>query len=103
MVLAASESDQMVVTEDHLGLASTMISDLEKDMPKVFSRIGRSEDSVQAERFINFIHKNSPVDYMAAYGYIHSSFPYVKDFEGIVAGAVKAGLIKQQGLMFYKA
>jgi hypothetical protein len=94
MVLAASESDVMVVTEEHLQLANTMISDLEPDMPKVFARIGRTEDSVQAERFIKFVLKNQPVSYQTAYQYVHNAFPFTKDFEGIVSGAVNAGLIK---------
>jgi hypothetical protein len=63
-------------------------------MPKVFAKIGRTEDSIQAERFIEFVIKNSPVDYQTAYQYVHRAFPYTTDFEGIVAGAVNAGLIK---------
>lgn len=94
MVLAASGGDDLVLTEDHLALANKMISDLELDMPKVFSRIGKSEDSVQADRFVEFVCKNSPCTYMAAYAYIHSAFPFVKDFEDIVKGALAAGLVR---------
>lgn len=94
MVLAASCRDELILTPDDLQLANTMISDLEPDMPKVFARIGRSEDSIQAERLIQFVIKNGPVSYAAAYQYVHSAFPFIKDFEGIVAGAGQAGLIK---------
>ena len=93
MVLAASCRDDLVITAEDLALANLKISELEADMPKVFSKIGRSEDSVQAERVIQFVQKNSPISYQAAYAYIHAAFPFVKDFEGIVAGAVQAGLI----------
>jgi hypothetical protein len=94
MVLAASKRDSLIILPEDLALANTMISDLEPDMPKVFSRIGRSEDSIQAERLIDFVRKTGPVSYQAAYAYIHSAFPFVKDFEGIVAGAAQAGLVK---------
>jgi len=94
MIIAASCRDDLILIPDDLVLANTMITDLEADMPKVFARIGRSEDSIQAERLVQFVQKNSPVPYMTAYQYVHSAFPFIKDFEGIVAGARQAGLIK---------
>jgi Protein of unknown function (DUF3987) len=94
MVLAASQRDAMLITAEDLALANKMISDLELDMPKVFSKIGRTDESVQAERFIRFIQGKGSVPYTTAYQYIHMHFPDVKDFEGIVAGAVKAGYIR---------
>jgi hypothetical protein len=98
MVIAASCRDELVLLPNDLVVANEMISDLEADMPKVFARIGRSEDSIQAERFVAFVHKNSPCSYQMAYAYIHSAFPTLRDFEGIVAGAVNAGLIVVRNL-----
>src|SRR5271166_3396633 len=105
MIIAASTRDELVIEADDLRLANTMITDLEADMPKVFARIGRSEDSIQAERFIQFVLKNSPVAYATAYAYVHSAFPFIKDFEGIVAGAIGSGLIRMDRgtLMLTKA
>jgi hypothetical protein len=94
MILAASCRDELIITEEDLKLAAIQISDLEPDMPKVFARIGRTEDSVQADRFIDFVNRNSPVSYATAYSFIHAAFPFIKDFEGIVLGAVRAGKIK---------
>ena len=94
MVIAASSRDEMILLPEDLQLANTMITDLEQDMPKVFARIGRTEESIQADRFIEFVNKNSPVDYRTAYAYVHTAFPFVKDFESIVLGAVRAGLIQ---------
>lgn len=103
MILAAAQRDELVITMDDLILADKMISDLEKDMPKVFARIGRSEDSVQAERFIQYINKMGSIDYASAYRHVHTHFPSIRDFEGILNGAVRAGLIKltstQNGLI----
>ena len=94
MVLAAAQSDEMILTAEHLATANAMVSDLEIDMPKVFEKIGKTEDAVQADRFINFVAKNQPVPYMAAYQFIHAAFPYIRDFEGMVSGAIQAGLVR---------
>jgi hypothetical protein len=102
MVIAASQRDELIIQEEDLVLASTMITDLELDMPKVFARIGRSEDSIQAERLVTFVQKNSPVAYATVYAYVHSAFPFMKDFEGIIAGACAAGLIQVSGGMILK-
>lgn len=93
MILAASCRDELIIKPEDLITANEMITDLELDMPKVFARIGRTEDSIQAERFIQYVHKNSPCTYIQAYAYVHSAFPFVKDFEGIVAGAAQSGMI----------
>jgi hypothetical protein len=93
MVLAASYKDVLTIDAEDLEVANTMVTDLENDMPKVFSRIGKSEVSVQADRFIDFIRKRKVVTYEEAYRFIHGAFPNVRDFEGILSGAIRAGYI----------
>lgn len=94
LILSASARDDKVITHEDLFLANKMISDLEADMPKVFSKIGRTEESIQAERFIKFVQGKGDVPYEAAYQYIHTYFPGMRDFEDIVNGAVRAGFIQ---------
>jgi hypothetical protein len=94
MVLAASCRDELVITADELILADKMISDLEKDMPKVFSKIGRTEESIQAERFINFVKDNKQLPYADAYKYIHTHFPGASSFEDVVQGAIRSGYLE---------
>ncbi len=105
MVLSAAQSDDMVITREHLELAVTMVSDLEADMAMVFSKVGKSESGVYAERLQEFIVKRGKVSYTEAYRFIHAHFPRAKDFEDIVAGLVKSGYIRleQQGqtMMLY--
>lgn len=95
MVLAAATSDAQVITAETLALANTMVTELEADMPRVFSKIGRSDASVQAERLLEFIRKQGKVPYEVAYRFIHAYFPDLKDYEGIVAGLLRAGYIRQ--------
>lgn len=93
MVISAASRDTLVIEREDLQLADVMIKDVEPDMPKVFARIGKSEEAIQAERFITFIQRRGSVPYEEAYRYIHSHFPNANDFEGIINGAIKAGYL----------
>lgn len=103
MVLAAARHDDLVIEEADLALAAHMVTDLERDMQKVFNRIGRTAQSVQAERFIRYVYRKGLVSYMEAYSYVHSAFPDLRNFEGIVAGALRAGFLERidKGGMVY--
>ena len=94
LIISASQRDELIITREDLILADTMLAATEKDLDKVFSRIGRSEDSLQAERFIQFIKRHGKIKYAEAYRHIHSYFPDFKDFEGILAGAIRSGMIR---------
>ena len=94
MVLAAAESDRMEITEHHLDVANTMVTDLEPDMARVFAKIGKSEFSFYADRLIQYIHRTGTVTYQDAYRYVHTHFPSVRDFEDVLAGLVRAGFVQ---------
>ncbi len=93
MVLSAAKSNSLRIELDDLQLANAMLEDIESDMPKVFAKIGRTPESLQSERFIDFIRSKGPggVTYFDAYRMIHSYFPDMRDFEGILGGAVASG------------
>ena len=95
MILAASRHDRLVIDVEDLQLAYTMITNLEDAMPKVFAKIGRSETSIHAERFIDFVKlQNGAIRYEEAYAYAHKHFPLLSDFEDIVKGAVSSGQLR---------
>ena len=94
MVLAASRCDSLVITLYDLQFANTMLLDIEQDMHKVFSRIGRTDDSLQAERFIDYVKRKGTVSYAEAYKMIHVYFPDFRDFEGILDGALRSGQVQ---------
>lgn len=91
MVLSASRSDEMIIRIEDLATAERMLFELEKDMPKVFARIGRSEQSIQAERFIKHVRQHGELTYEAAYQFIHAHFPMSRDFESMLSGAIRSG------------
>lgn len=99
MCIAASCRNEMVITLEDLQDAVKAVSGLEKDMVKVFARIGRTQTSVQAERFIRFVQKKGSVPYAEAYKFIHTAFPSAKNFEDIVAGAIKSGQIRPEQMV----
>jgi hypothetical protein len=94
LVLSISESDAMQITDRHMQLAEIMLGEAEATSSHVFSRIGRSEDSLQAERLLDFIKKYGKVEYTTAYRYVHDHFPDARAFEGILAGLMRSGMIK---------
>lgn len=99
MIIAAASSDNLIITAEHLAIADQMVTDLEPDMQFVFSKIGKSETALYAERLIWFVHSKQKVSYHEAYRYVHSYFPSMRDFEDMLAGCLRAGYVKmeQQG------
>ena len=103
IVLAASRRDELFITGEDLQLANTMLKSVEADLSKVFSRIGRTEDSLQSERLVQYIQRRVECPYLDAYRHIHSYFPDFRDYEGILSGCVRSGLITmfQKGSDFW--
>jgi hypothetical protein len=96
MVLSASRSDARVITEEDLQVANLMLLEVEEDMHKVFSRIGRSEESLKSEQILAFISKSERVPFEEVYRYIHAYFPKAQDFEQVLAGLVKSGQVEMK-------
>jgi hypothetical protein len=93
MILAASSSDQMLLTEEHLAIADQMVTDLEPDMHFVFSKIGKSDDSIYAEKLIDFVQRRGVTPHHEAYRFVHSYFPSMRNYEDILAGCIRAGYL----------
>lgn len=96
MVLAASKSDELVITEDIFRLADTMLIDIEADMAKVFEKIGKSETAVQAEKLLSVIRKSGGLSFEAAYRHVHTFFPDFQDFEGVLNGLIRSGQLEMK-------
>ena len=94
MILSAAQGDSMRITQDHLETAHSMVTDLEPDMQFVFSKIGRSDASIHAERLITFITEKKSVPFQEAYRHVHSHFSSMRDFEDVLAGLIRAGFVK---------
>lgn len=94
LVLAVSRGDEQKITEVDLRLADAMLAETEKHLDKVFSRIGRSEESLQVERFVHFVRSKKKVSYVQAYMHIHQYFPDFREWDSMIRGLVASGQIK---------
>lgn len=94
MVLSAARSNDLIITEADLQLAEVMLNETEEDLAKVFSRIGRTPESLQMEQFLGVIKKRQVIPYDEAYRYIHSAYSDFRNFEGALSGAIRAGYIE---------
>ena len=94
MIIAASSSDELIITAEHLEVADKMITDLEPDMQFVFSKIGKSEAALYAERLIWYVKVRGECPFHEAYRHVHQYFPSMRDFEDVLAGCLRAGYIK---------
>jgi len=93
MVLSAAQGASMLIEPEHLDAAASMITDLEPDMQFVFSKIGRSDASIHAERLVSFIQGRGECPFQEAYRYVHSHFSSMRDFEDILSGLTRAGFL----------
>lgn len=97
MIISASCGDTLTITEEHLTIAENMVTDLEPDMQFVFSKIGKSETALYAERLIWFVGTHGSVPLAEAYRHVHSYFPSMREFEDVLAGCIKSGYLKIAG------
>jgi len=99
MIMSVARGDSLEITEADFILSNVMLQTLELDMDQVFANVGKSSTAFQAGKLIEYVQAKGEVSYEECYRVMHSAFPNAKDFEGIVAGALKAGYISlsQQG------
>lgn len=106
MVLSATKKDELILTLEDMQLADAMLTAIEGSLDQVFAQIGRTDQAVQAARFVGLIRARGKVKYEEAYRLVYSEFPDARDFEGILAGAVRSGLLvldNQQDGVYLKA
>lgn len=97
MILSVSGGDDLVIDKKHLVMAHDVLGVTEKGFSKVFAKIGRTEESLHAERLLEFIRRRGTITYMEAYRHVHLSFPNFRDFNGVLEGLVKSGQIRLEG------
>ncbi len=94
MVLSASQGDSLEINLSHLQRAVGVITELEKHMPMVYSKIGMTKEANAGEQILSYLDRfNGIVPFTTLYQYMHKSFPKVEDIESILVGLVEAGYI----------
>jgi hypothetical protein len=93
MVLAAAESDALIIEAEHLAIADQMVTDLEPDMKQVFAKIGRAEEAAVTDRLVNYVVAHKKVEWPDAYRQVHSQVPKLQDFQSLVEGLTKSEML----------
>lgn len=96
MVLSASRGDSLTITREDLQEAEHHISSLESTLLSIFSRIGKTATSNVSDRLVDFIarHGVQGVTYEEAYFYVRGNLPMPKDFEELLKGLRRGGMIE---------
>lgn len=95
MIIAASQGDTLAITPDHLQTACQMMDDLEPDMHMVFSGIGKSEQSLNVDKLVTLVQRSGKITFREAYRQVHMFFPSSREFEEILTGLIKAGILRK--------
>ena len=94
MCLSASSGDSLIIDRPILERAVALVSELEQQMPLVYSKIGMSEGANASLQIIAFLDRYSGrAPFFLLYRYMHKHFPDVEEFEVILTGMIEAGLI----------
>lgn len=100
MILAASCSDELVLTLDNLMTATQMVTDLEPEMHLVFDQIGQTDISNAASKIVQIV-LNYPtgITYLDLYKQVYSNFPSNRMFEDVTTGLCRSGflIMRQEG------
>ena len=93
MILSASRSEDLLITRQDLERAENELTQLESDLPKVFDRVGKSQDSIQADRLIELVKASGEIKITAAYAAMHSAVPNFDEFDSLMTGLIQAGML----------
>lgn len=94
IVLAAAESDNLIITKEHLSQADAITTGIELDMPKVFENIGKTDITRIIGEVVNFIQARRKAPVQEVYQRYASRITY-QEFELVLQSAIKAGYVRQ--------
>lgn len=93
MVLAASQRDDLVIDRPTLEKANALISALELDMPKVFDKIGTSQEARGAAQLVSLVRTYGSIEQAVLYRQLFRLLSY-DDFTKALNSAVQAGHVE---------
>ena len=89
MVLSASKNDSLIIEESHLVAAEEIITAIEQDMPRVFSRIGQTDITRGSTEILNAIEHRPGISHPELYNLLFRTLSY-KDFTDSLAGVINS-------------
>ena len=92
MVISASRRDDLLITEDDLRRAITIIDSLEPGMLRVFHSLYATEQMQGAEEIVGLVRQNKRMRKAEVYQHFFHRMT-AKEFDDLIASAVGAGLM----------
>jgi len=94
MCLSVSMGDSLIINRELLERAAALISQLEAEMPKVYSQLGQTADAFGADQVVAFLDRmGGEAPYTLLYRHMHKTFPDSAKFDSILTGLLDAGYI----------
>lgn len=107
MVMAASQSSDLIITKDILMDANTMVTGLEMDMIKVFEAVGTKDEEGYRKQMLQLIRgMKGGIQKDRLWRIVMSQFRNYDEFEACVVALLNAGQVRQyttQGLIYLGA
>lgn len=102
IVIAASQTNKLVIEKEHLQTADAVTTALEYDMPKVFANIGTTDITRAISEVINFVRGKGKVQASELYQNFVNRISFT-DFEEVTRSCIKAGylILKNEGGNIY--
>ena len=94
MVLSASQRDELTINEETLAVANDLITALERDMPKVFEKIGTTEESRGATQLVAIVRTHVRIERGLLFRQLFRTLSY-DDFNKALTSAIQAGHVEQ--------
>lgn len=94
MCLSASLNDSLLITQPILERAVALVTELETNMPMVYSKIGMKTEANAAQQILAFLDRyDGKAPFALLYRYMFKIFPDVSEFEKLLVGMIDAGYI----------
>ncbi len=94
MALSASRDNSRVIQVDDIKLAYMFLTEQEPGFQKIFSRLGRSEDSVNAEVILDYIKEAGMMKAIDSVNYARKAFPHINDYDSILQTLIRSGNVE---------
>lgn len=93
MVVSASESDNLVIDRKHLEAAASIVTNIEEDMPKVFSRIGQTDITRGSADIVAVVQSKPGITGAELFKLLFRTLNF-RDFTEAVNGAVQSRQVR---------
>lgn len=98
MIISAAQSDEKIITLEHLQTAEQILTSVEPTMEYILSLVSNSHEAQKANDLVQVVRRFNKIDYNMLYRLVFTKMS-LEEFKEGIAAATKAGYIylKQEG------